>query len=163
MFASRNRSVAMSKERTKKVEISSELNVYQLSSIKQQLEQEIEILSQSVEQLLVLKQRFRESKECVQRQSQVPTDTEILVPLTSSMYVNGSVKENESFLVDIGTGYYVEKYVKAAVDFFERKIGFLTKEIEKLTKHTQEKVNMRDSIIEALQYRQQHQQQMASN
>lgn len=151
------------KERAKKVEISSELNVHQLGSIKQQLEQEIEILSQSVEQLLVLKMRFKESRDCVQRQSQVPPETELLVPLTASMYVHGQVRDCSQFLIDVGTGYYVEKDLPSALDFFERKGAFLHGEIEKLTRQTQDKVNMRDSVIEALQYRQQHQQQIAGN
>lgn len=148
--------------RPKKVEIS-ELSVYQLSALKQQLEQELEILSQSVDQLLSIKQRFRASKECVQRHSELAAETEILVPLTGSMYVNGTVDDTQNFLIDIGTGYYVEKDAPSSIDFFERKIAFLTKKVEQLTKQAEEKGKMRDSIIETLQYRQQHQTQAASN
>jgi prefoldin alpha subunit len=146
----------------KKVEIS-ELSVYQLSGLKQQLQQEIEILSQSVERLIMIRQRFRESKDCVQRHSELPAETEILVPLTGSMYVNGSVDDTQNFLIDIGTGYYVEKDAAGSIDFFERKITFLTKEIEQMVKQAEGKAKMRDSIIETLQYRQQHQQQAAAN
>jgi hypothetical protein len=31
-----------------------------------------------------------------------------MLPLTSSMYVNGTLASKESVLVDIGTGYYME-------------------------------------------------------
>ena len=34
---------------------------------------------------------------------------EILVPLTSSLYVKGRLTDREKVLVDVGTGYYVEK------------------------------------------------------
>lgn len=34
---------------------------------------------------------------------------EILVPLTSSLYVKGRLADREKVLVDVGTGYYVEK------------------------------------------------------
>ncbi len=34
---------------------------------------------------------------------------EILVPLTSSLYVKGRLADREHVLVDVGTGYYVEK------------------------------------------------------
>lgn len=34
---------------------------------------------------------------------------EILVPLTSSLYVKGRLTDREHVLVDVGTGYYVEK------------------------------------------------------
>ncbi len=31
-----------------------------------------------------------------------------MLPLTSSVYVNGTLASTESVLVDIGTGYYIE-------------------------------------------------------
>lgn len=34
---------------------------------------------------------------------------EILVPLTSSLYVRGRMASREHVLVDVGTGFYVEK------------------------------------------------------
>lgn len=34
---------------------------------------------------------------------------DILVPLTSSLYVKGSLADREKVLVDVGTGFYVEK------------------------------------------------------
>jgi prefoldin alpha subunit len=33
----------------------------------------------------------------------------ILVPLTSSLYVPGSLADTENVIVDVGTGFYVEK------------------------------------------------------
>jgi hypothetical protein len=37
------------------------------------------------------------------------TDAEILVPLTTSLYVPGKLADREKVIVDIGTGFYVEK------------------------------------------------------
>jgi prefoldin alpha subunit len=34
---------------------------------------------------------------------------DILVPLTSSLYVRGKLADREKVLVDVGTGFYVEK------------------------------------------------------
>lgn len=34
---------------------------------------------------------------------------DILVPLTSSLYVKGKMADREKVLVDVGTGFYVEK------------------------------------------------------
>lgn len=36
-------------------------------------------------------------------------EQDMLVPLTASLYVPGSLKDAENVLVDVGTGYYVEK------------------------------------------------------
>lgn len=37
------------------------------------------------------------------------SDKEMLVPLTSSLYVPGKLSDVHNVLVDVGTGYYVEK------------------------------------------------------
>lgn len=36
-------------------------------------------------------------------------DKKILIPLTSSLYVPGRLKDAENVIVDVGTGYFVEK------------------------------------------------------
>lgn len=151
----------MAKTAEKSLELNPDLNIYQLDVIRKQLEQEIEIMGRSVEQLIVLLNRFKESEMCVYKQSQLNVNNEILVPLTSSMYVNGLVKDNKKFLVDIGTGYYVEKDLEGALDYFSRKVKYLNGEIEKITKTIQVKVNIRDKIIEEFQYK--TQQQIAKN
>ncbi|SGY60010.1 BQ5605_C007g04370 [Microbotryum silenes-dioicae] len=45
----------------------------------------------------------------------------ILIPLTSSLYVPGKIKDSEHVLVDIGTGYYVEKTTKQAKTYYNQK------------------------------------------
>lgn len=47
----------------------------------------------------------------------------MLVPLTQSLYVPGRIKEPSKVMVDIGTGYYVEKSLPKAKEFMERKVG----------------------------------------
>lgn len=36
-------------------------------------------------------------------------DKKVLIPLTSSLYVPGKIKDTDNVIVDIGTGYFVEK------------------------------------------------------
>jgi Prefoldin subunit len=36
-------------------------------------------------------------------------DKTILIPLTSSLYLPGKLKDAENVIVDVGTGYYVKK------------------------------------------------------
>ena len=36
-------------------------------------------------------------------------DKNVLVPLTSSLYLPGKLDNTEKFLVNVGTGYFVEK------------------------------------------------------
>lgn len=68
---------------------------------------------------------------------------QILVPLTGSMYVPGNIINNDKFIVDIGTGYCVEKNQKAALDYFKRKVQFLDEQIEKYVRLIQEAIKQR--------------------
>ncbi len=47
----------------------------------------------------------------------IPTAREALIPLTSSLYVPGTIKEVKSVLVDIGTGYFAEKDLDSSITF----------------------------------------------
>ncbi len=56
-------------------------------------------------------------------------------------------------LVDIGTGYYVNKSVDEAKKYFEKKIKFLTKQMEQLQPIIQNKAVIREDVMEVLQYK----------
>ncbi|RWS30805.1 prefoldin subunit 5-like protein [Leptotrombidium deliense] len=136
--------------KTKKTEIAPEMSLQQLSIAKQQFDQEIELLANSVQQLQAARSKYEDSEECVTSQKSISMNTELLVPLTGSMYVLGRVKDANTFIVDIGAGYFVEKNGKDATDYFKRKVKFLNEKIEKYAKLLQEKVHMREKIMMAL-------------
>ena len=56
----------------------------------------------------------------------------ILVPLTSSLYVRGSLTASDNVLVDVGTGFYVEKDCHSAVEFYTAKIQQVSTNIRSL-------------------------------
>ncbi|NWR82141.1 PFD5 protein, partial [Centropus unirufus] len=68
----------------------------------------------------------------------------------SQMYVPGKLSDVERVLVDVGTGYYVEKSAGDARDFFKRKIDFLTKQMEKIQPPLQEKHAMKQAVVEMM-------------
>ena len=73
------------------------------------------------------------------------TDTPILVPLTPSLYVPGTLASTETILVDVGTGFYVEKTPDAATKFYKAKVEELGKnlgELEKIVGAKQGNLNM---------------------
>uniref|UniRef100_A0A8C4S570 Prefoldin subunit 5 n=1 Tax=Erpetoichthys calabaricus TaxID=27687 RepID=A0A8C4S570_ERPCA len=123
-----------------------DLSLPQLEGLKGQLDQETEFLTSSISQLKVVQTKYVEAKECVNVLSKENEGKELLVPLTSSMYVPGVLNDVEHVLVDIGTGYYVEKNVDESKDFFKRKIDFLTKQIEKIQPALQEKHAMKQGL-----------------
>ena len=68
---------------------------------------------------------------------------EVLVPLTGSMYVPGILSQPDKVIVDIGTGYYVEKESTAAQQYFERKVKFVTENMERVQAIGNEKAKIR--------------------
>jgi prefoldin alpha subunit len=87
-----------------------DLGPQQLVDIKQQLEQEIQHLSDSFSKLKQAQAKFRECIDTVDKTSAKENDEKpILVPLTSSLYVPGKIADIDTYMVDVGTGYFVEK------------------------------------------------------
>ncbi|GBO20217.1 hypothetical protein AVEN_99903-1, partial [Araneus ventricosus] len=60
------------------------------------------------------------------------------------MYVPGELDETKKVLIDVGTGYYVEKEIPDAIDYFKRKVKFVTTQIEKVQQIMKEKLIARE-------------------
>ena len=86
---------------------------------------------------------------------QCSLDKPILVPLTSSLYVPGTLADTEHVIVDVGTGFYVEKSTKDADVFYNGKIEELGKNIKDLENITNGKANNLRMVEEAGQFRSQ--------
>ncbi|PWZ57072.1 putative prefoldin subunit 5 [Zea mays] len=56
----------------------------------------------------------------------------MLVPLTASLYVPGSLDDAEKVLVDVGTGYFIEKTMAQGKEYCERKINLLKSNFDEL-------------------------------
>lgn len=52
--------------------------------------------------------------------------------MTSSLYVPGKLASTSHVLVDVGTGFYVEKSTEDAIKFYNGKIEELTSNIKQL-------------------------------
>ncbi|XP_069120989.1 prefoldin subunit 5-like [Argopecten irradians] len=129
----------------------SQLPAPQLNQLTQQLDQEIEFFSNSLNQLKLAQGKFVESQECLNKISPDNLSKDILVPLTSSMYVPGQLSDVQNVLVDIGTGYYVEMEVNKGKEYFKRKVEYISKQIEKIQPVLQEKYRMKQATMEILQ------------
>ncbi|XP_075880755.1 prefoldin subunit 5 [Nelusetta ayraudi] len=127
-----------------------DLSLQQLEGLKTQLEQEIEFFTSSIGQLKVAQTKYVDAKDSLNVLNENNKGKELLVPLTSSMYVPGKLNDVENVFVNVGTGYYVEKNVGDSKAFFKRKIEFLTKQIEKIQPVLQEKHAMKQAVIEVM-------------
>lgn len=116
------------------------LSVPQLRSLQTRLTSELEHLTSSHTKLRAAQAKFR---DCVRSITDGVTGSkdkgtegreEILVPLTSSLYVKGRLTDREKVLVDVGTGFYIEKTAPKAIAFYEDKVKGLDANLQELEK-----------------------------
>lgn len=125
------------------------LTPQQLSSVKKQLDEEVEHLSTSFSQLMAAQAKFRECLRCVQGKPR-EAGKKVLVPLTNSLYVGGNLTDPDRVIVDVGTGFYVEKDTKSAAQFYEDKIKELTGSTQELEAIVQQKTQTLRVVEEVL-------------
>lgn len=114
------------------------LSPEQLERLQTDLQREVEMLSTSLTQLSNAVARLTASKENAAQIGTMQSGREVMVPLTSSIYVPGRLAETDKVLVDVGTGFFVEKSPGAAEKHFARRATLLKEEADRATQlHTQ--------------------------
>ncbi|KAG8176904.1 hypothetical protein JTE90_012848 [Oedothorax gibbosus] len=129
----------------------SELPLPRLTQIKQELDSQVELFGSSLQQLKLAQKKYGDSRDCVEQLQKMKQGNPTLVPLTDSMYVPGELDETKKVIIDIGTGYYVEKDLPDAIDYFKRKVKFVTTQIEKVQQIMKEKLIAREVVIETME------------
>jgi len=122
-----------------------------LAQVKKQLDDELEHLTTSFSKLRQAQTRFR---ECITSVRNGVNDEcagkTLLIPLTTSLYVPGELSSTEHVLVDVGTGYYVEKSTADAIGFYTAKVDVLAKslaELEKVVTQKGQNVRVVEEVI----------------
>merc|ERR1712187_255815 len=126
-------------------------SLQQLNMVKQQLEQDIKGLINNLEALREAEARFNASIETLK--SLVPENEgkSMLVPLTSSLYIDGKMTNTSTVVVDVGTGYFIEMSVEKARSFCSRRTKMLSDNAAKVEKVLKEKRKNFEAIHAAMQ------------
>jgi len=132
----------------------------QLQQLKQQVEQELQFYQEAIMSLKEIQVKMTDSANCLKQLD--PSKTDLLVPVTGSMFVRGEIEDQNNVLLDIGTGYYVEKSIEDALDYFKRKVEFLSTQIEKVQSVGREKTTVRSAIMDVLEAKVQAMQQLTA-
>ncbi|XP_015606049.1 prefoldin subunit 5 [Cephus cinctus] len=127
------------------------LNLQQLTQLKQQLDQELSVFHDSLQTLKIAQNKFQESGSCLDKITPEAKGKEILVPLTGSMYVAGKLADTEKVLVDVGTGYYAQKDIDDAKDYFKRRVAYVTEQMEKIQQLGLEKSKIREATMDVME------------
>ena len=119
------------------------LSIEQLNYVGRQIEQEISNYSSSYSSLRIAYNKFLDNKEYI-NDLKTYQDKEILVPMTSSLYVPGKCADVKKVTVEIGANFYVETSIEKAEKFCDRKLEFIKKNmdnIDELIKNKNEQMN----------------------
>jgi len=126
------------------------LSFDQLNSLKQSIEEELQGLQGAIQQLQISRNKLTTAKGSIERLQGTPTGTKMLVPITSSLYVPGETADLDSVLVDVGTGYFIEKSVEQAQAFLTRKMGLIEGQAMNVQKAAQMKNQNLSQTIEVM-------------
>jgi prefoldin alpha subunit len=127
------------------------LPIEQLESIEEGMSKDIEMLQRQLALLTDGVQRLQASKEGSEAVAAMKAGAEIMVPLTGSIYVPGAIKDTEAVLVDVGTGYFVEKAPQKAAEYFGRRAAVLKQEGEKTAAMLTEKRQHLEAVAAVLE------------
>ncbi|KAF2706850.1 Prefoldin alpha subunit [Pleomassaria siparia CBS 279.74] len=145
------------------IEITS-LPIPQLQELKTQLDRELEHLTTSFQSLRTAQAKFRDCLLSIS--SGVNADTAgkpLLLPLTSSLYVPGRLTSSTHVLIDVGTGFFVEKNTTDAADFYTRKVKDLGVSLKDLEQVVNQKANNARVVEEVMRMKMMSGQEQGAN
>ncbi|KAJ6733384.1 hypothetical protein OIU74_005190 [Salix koriyanagi] len=127
------------------------MSVEQLKGIKEQTDLEVNLLHDSLNNIKTATGRLEVAATSLKDLSLRPQGKKMLVPLTASLYVPGTLDDADRVLVDIGTGYFVEKTMNEGQDYCESKINLLKCNFDQLIEVATKKRTVADEAGAILQ------------
>jgi prefoldin alpha subunit len=88
-----------------------------LQKLRTSLTEDVQTITQNYGNLKMAHSKYGQALEALSDITPENKDKRIMVPLTSSLYVPGQLSNIETVLVEVGTGYYVEKQIPDARTF----------------------------------------------
>ena len=128
-----------------------DMSLDQLQQLRQQEDSRRQGLTNRYAQLRAAAARIVASRRAVQEMHVATDGKQVLVPLTESVYVPGKLKDPQTTLVDIGTGYFVEKSTKDTEAFLNRKLRLVDANTENITVALQTTAANMEAITTAMQ------------
>ena len=140
--------MSLPKETVREVPIE-KLSIDQLNYVGQQIEKDIKHYSQYYSSLRAVNNKYLDNKEYINQLKEYK-DKEILVPMTSSLYIPGKYADVKKLTIEIGANFFVETTIEKADKFCDRKIESLKKNMDEIDKIIQEKNNQLNVVNQNL-------------
>lgn len=126
-----------------------------LQELTAEVEMRCEQLADAVAQLNGALARYEEIGSSLLHVGADKNGQSLLVPLSESMYAMGKMVDGDKVLVDIGTGFFVEKTVEDAKSFVERKKEYVKKQIAALDQQLDTQTRNLEQLTLVIQAKQQ--------
>ena len=111
----------------------------QLQELGKAIEEEVRQLSTHYSQLVGAIRKFNESKIALSYMEVNAKGKDIMVPLTSSLYVPGRMDDSNHVMIEVGAGFFIEKDTTEALNYCDRKSKSLNEAGQKVTEIIQHK------------------------
>lgn len=154
-----------------------QLPVEQLEGLKDQLDNDVRSLGTAYDGLYNGRTRYLDNVDAIAQYKEVCEETrkmktedaaarqEVLVCMTSSLFVRGYVVPSERVIVDVGTGYYLEQSMDHAGTYFTNRAVQIKESMNQVEKNIVLKQRQQNQVLDALQSKltamQQQQQQQS--
>lgn len=134
------------------------LTIEQLSYVGKQIEQEINSYSSYYTSLRVVYNKFLDNKDYI-KDLMTYKDKEILVPMTSSLYIPGKCSDVKKITIEIGGNFFVETTLEKAEKFCDRKLETVQKSMDKIDEIIKTKSDQLNAVNQNLIEKQQEKKQ----
>lgn len=126
------------------------LSLDQLRNMKDSYDSDIAALGRAYESIRQARNRFGDSKSYLDTFKGYKPEQKMLIPLSSSLYVSGSLVDSTKVLVDVGTGYYIQQSVPRAQDFFGKRMNQMKESMDNISEAITQKQKQQNMIIDVL-------------
>lgn len=122
-----------------------QLQPQQIIEFRKSTEEEVNHFTSSLQALQTAQSKLKDCITSVENMESSKGE-DLLVPITSSLYLPGKIAQKDEYLVDIGTGYFVGKLAKDTKLVYENKIKKLNEDSKKLKEILVQKNEILNSI-----------------
>ena len=71
---------------------------------------------------------------------------DVMIPLSSSLFIPGQIKNKDKFIVDIGTGYFAERNAAQTVEYCDQTNEVIANNLNSVRAEIQKKKNFLDQV-----------------
>merc|ERR1712137_298077 len=127
------------------------LGLPELEQIRDGLNEDIEKIQVGLNSLNQATHGYILSKDAADSVRPENEGTDILVPMTSSLFVPGKMGNSETVMLDIGAGFYVQQTPEKAKEYFDRRASAVREQMNSLENTLKQKKAGQEQIIMVMQ------------